>query len=268
MEQFEHAPRVDLHTHVLPGVDDGARDLAETLAMLRVAAEDGTSVLVATPHARRCSARDARTVYELVRDRLEREGIPLELLLGMEEQLLPDLPERLLNGEALPIGGTDWLLVELPDWTLWPDDLVEQLLALRSLGFRPVLAHVERYTPIQHRPERVLEALAAGAILQVNADSLFGQNGPAAQRVAAVLLRAGAVSVLASDAHKPDWRAPRLRTAFERVRDLAGTDLADRLRANSLAIVRGQVIDPPEPDSTLLQAAPTVLERLRSWVGV
>jgi protein-tyrosine phosphatase len=268
VECGERTPRVDIHTHVLPGLDDGARDLAEAIAMLRVAAEDGTSILVATPHARRCSAAAASAGAELVRAALQREGLALTLLLGMEEQLLPDLPDRLLAGEALPLGDTRWLLVELPDWTIWPANLGEQLATIRTLGYRPILAHVERYTPVQRQPERVLEALAAGALLQVNADSLFGQNGPDAQRVAAQLVRAGAVSVLASDAHKPDWRAPRLRAAFDRVRDLAGSEIAERLLRTSHAIVQGEDVPPPEPDLARWQASPSLVDRLRSWVGV
>lgn len=268
MELQERTIRVDLHTHVLPGVDDGARDLAESLAMLHVAAEDGTGVLVATPHARRCTAAMARQAAELVREASHREAIPVTLELGMEEQLLPDLPERLLAGEALPIGDTGWILVELPDWTVWPEDLAEQLRTIRALGYRPILAHVERYTPIQQEPERILEAIAAGALIQVNADSLFGQNGPAAQRTAAHLLRAAAVSVLASDAHRADWRAPRLRAAFERVRDLVSSELAERLHWAAHAIVRGEDVPPPEPDLPVLHASPSLLERLRSWVGV
>ncbi len=265
---LEPAPRVDLHTHVLPGLDDGARDLAESLAMLRVAAEDGTGILVATPHARRCTAAAARSAAELVREHLLRAEIPVTLLLGMEEQLLPDLPDRLLAGEALPIGETRWLLVELPDWTVWPEDLADQLAALRALDYRPILAHVERYVPVQQEPARILEAIAAGARIQVNADSLFGRNGYAAQRVAAQLLRAGVVSVLASDAHKADWRAPRLHAAFQRVRDLAGDEVATRLHRNAHAVVRGEDIPVPEPDLATLEASPTFLERLRSWVGV
>ncbi|MDW8059742.1 MAG: CpsB/CapC family capsule biosynthesis tyrosine phosphatase [Thermomicrobium sp.] len=265
---MEQVPQVDIHTHVLPGLDDGARDEREALAMLRIAVEDGTSVLVATPHARRCTAAAARTTADRLRELLAREAIPLALLVGMEEQLLPDLPERLARGDALSLGDTPWLLVELPDWTIWPEDLVERLRAIRALGFWPILAHVERYVPVQQRPERVLEAIEAGALVQVNADSLFGHHGPAAQRVAALLIRARAVSVLASDAHKPDHRAPRLRAAFERVSRLAGEDVAEELRRTAQAIVSGALVHPPQPDPALLQTSPTLLERLRSWVGV
>lgn len=268
MEQRSLPVQVDIHCHVLPGLDDGARDLDQALAMLRVAVQDGTSILVATPHARRCDAHTVRVTAELLRESAAQQELPLELLVGMEEQLLPDLLERLQSGAALPIGDTRWVLVELPDWTQWPTTLPAQLLELRSAGFRPILAHVERYIPIQREPALALEAIQAGALLQVNADSLFGQNGHAAQHAAARLVRAGAVSILASDAHSPDWRAPRLRDALERVATLASPEAAERLRDTALAVVQDREVPPPNPDPELLAVPTTFLERLRTWVGV
>ncbi|MFN3336676.1 MAG: tyrosine-protein phosphatase [Thermomicrobium sp.] len=268
MEQRTLPVQVDIHCHVLPGLDDGARDLDQALAMLRVAVQDGTSILVATPHARRCDAHAVRLTAELLREHATQQELPLELLVGMEEQLLPDLVERLQTGAALPIGDTRWVLVELPDWTQWPATLPTQLQELRAAGFRPILAHVERYIPIQREPALVLDAIQAGALLQMNADSLFGQNGYAAQQAAARLVRAGAVSILASDAHSPNWRAPRLRDAFERIAALASPETVERLRNTALAVVQDREVQPPNPDPELLATPTTFLERLRLWVGV
>ena len=259
--------QVDIHTHVLPGIDDGARDLDQALAMLHVAATDGTQIVVATPHARRTDAAQVVAALERLQAVMERERLSLRLAIGMEEQLWPDLVDRLLAGTALTLAGARYVLVELPDWTVWPSDLADRLLELRAAGFRPILAHVERYVPVQHQPDRLLEAIAAGALTQVNADSLFGQNGYAAQQVALRLIRAGAVSVLASDAHSPDRRAPRLRPAFERLAALFGEETVIRLQTNAMAVVHDQDIAPPTPSPDVLSAPPTLLERVRAWVG-
>ncbi|MCS7051106.1 MAG: hypothetical protein NZL87_05790, partial [Thermomicrobium sp.] len=119
MERYEQIEQVDLHCHVLPGLDDGARDIEHALAMLQVAAADGTQIIVATPHARRCEAPAVLAEAERLREAAARRGLALQLLTGMEEQLLPDLLERLATGAALPLGSTRWVLVELPDWTTW-----------------------------------------------------------------------------------------------------------------------------------------------------
>jgi protein-tyrosine phosphatase len=259
--------QVDIHTHVLPGIDDGARDIEQALAMLRVAAADGTQIVVATPHARRTDVAQVVAAVERLQEAIDRQSLPLQLASGMEEQLWPDLVDRLLVGTALTLCGTRWVLVELPDWTVWPSDLTDRLLELRAAGFRPILAHVERYGPIQRQPERLLEAIATGALIQVNADSLFGQNGYAAQQVALRLIRAGAVSVLASDAHHPEWRAPRLRPAFERLAALFGEEVISRLQANAVAVVRDQDVASPSPDPDMLSTSMTLLERVRAWVG-
>lgn len=261
-------PQVDLHTHVLPGIDDGARDLTQALAMLRIAAEDGTGILVATPHARRCTVETVRAAAEHLRRASAEAGSTIVIEIGMEEQLLPDLLSRLRSGHALTIANTSWVLVELPDWTIWPSDLAERLGELRAAGFRPLLAHVERYVPIQQVPERICDAIAAGAAIQINADSLFGQNGYAAQRTAARLLQARAVSVLASDAHSPDWRAPRLAAALDRVAALVDPDYADALRRHAFAIVRGEAIALPEPDREILAMPRSLVDRIRAWVSV
>ncbi len=268
MEQRSLPVQVDIHCHVLPGLDDGARDLDQALAMLRIAVQDGTRILVATPHARRCDAHAVRVTAELLRERAAEEELALELVVGMEEQLLPDLLERLQAGAALPIGNTRWVLVELPDWTEWPVTLPTQLHELCCTGFRPILAHVERYIPIQREPALILDAIQAGALPQINADSLFGQNGYAAQQAAIRLIRAGAASILASDAHSPEWRAPRLRGALERIAALTSPETAEHLRKTALAIVQDQDVPPPDPDRELLTAPPTLLERVRTWVGV
>lgn len=268
MQPKSSTPQVDLHTHVLPGLDDGAPNLDHALAMLRIAAEDGTRIIVATPHARRCTPEAVAQALRSLEAALAETELPITLLTGMEEQLLPDLPERLLTEQSRPLAATRWVLVELPDWTTWPADLPTRLQQLRLAGFRPLLAHVERYIPVQHEPELVREALEAGALLQVNADSLFGQNGYAAQQVAVRLLRAGAISVLASDAHSPDWRPPRLQPAFERVAALTSPELAEYLRSTAWAILQDAELAPPTPKWDLLREPLTFLERLRAWVGV
>ena len=141
---------IDIHAHILPGMDDGAEDLRDTLEMARMAVESGISVMVATPHCNIPGVYDNyfdqkfEGIYHRVCNALEAEEIPLQLLLGMEVFATPDLPQMLEEGKLLPINGGRYLLVEFP----FEEDLdyVEEILAaVLDAGLLPVIAHAERY---------------------------------------------------------------------------------------------------------------------------
>ncbi|HWH46121.1 MAG TPA: CpsB/CapC family capsule biosynthesis tyrosine phosphatase [Thermoleophilaceae bacterium] len=208
--------RVDLHLHLLPGVDDGPRTLEESVEVARLAVADGTSRAMVTPHLRSDHLTDAASVpartLELAA-RLEDEGIPLSLVPGAE--LGHDMVGRLgqADFEAVAAGppGARWLLLESPfDGHAWEDwrDAAEEL---RDRGFGVVMAHPER-SPI---PLASLRAeCARGSILQVNAGSLAGGHGERARLAALDLLGAGLAALLASDGHSA-VRPPELQQGLE-----------------------------------------------------
>jgi protein-tyrosine phosphatase len=204
---------VDLHTHVLPGIDDGPRDLRGSVAMAEVAAHGGTRTLVATPHVRadhpRVRPEDLVRRAGEVDEALRERGIGVRVVPGAEVDL--DAAERLSDAElrmtTLGGAGGRHVLLETPYGEL-PEDFEDRLDALVRRGFDLVLAHPERNPTLQHDPER-LGRLAAGALVQLTAGSLAeGRSRPAALAVHA--LREGWATVLASDSHSATWRPPNL----------------------------------------------------------
>jgi protein-tyrosine phosphatase len=206
---------IDLHAHILPGLDDGPESQRGAVAMARMAAAAGTRAMATTSHVNRMfglepgDLADARA--ELA-ERLEEEGIELELLAGGEVSTgrLPELDDGQLREFAL--GGGPYILLECPfspvDGRL--DAMVEDL---QRRGFEVLLAHPERSPTFQRDPARLGRLVDRGALAQVTTGSFAGDFGEIARRAATGMLEQGIVHVLASDAHDPIHRPPDLRAA-------------------------------------------------------
>jgi protein-tyrosine phosphatase len=238
---------VDLHSHVLPRVDDGARDDDEALRMLRIAEEDGIGTIAATPHAHHFPG-------SLVPERVERlnqlaadAGLTIKVVPGSEVRLAADLPARHRDVQLLTLNCSRYLLFELYFDGGWPSYLRRVVDELRALGLWPILAHAERYEAVQRDPAPLRDLIAAGVPIQINAASLVGPAERGAQPTAERLIRDRMVHILASDAHNAAWRPPRLRAAAQRVAEIAGADYAAWMLATSAAIVRGEEITLPAP---------------------
>lgn len=207
--------RVDLHCHLLPGLDDGPRTEAESVELARALVADGVGVVAATPHR---TVRFATPLHELLarvealRALLTAHRVPLEVLTGSEVAVdaLLDMPETEL--EALRLGGTGPLLVELPQRDVGGDPswIVRDLLAR---GVPVLLAHPERIPLLQQDPSVLADLVQRGAHAQVTSGSLIGRYGRTAQHAAVTMLDAGLIDVLASDAHHPELRPPEMEAA-------------------------------------------------------
>lgn len=230
----------DIHCHLLPGVDDGARDWETCLEMARVAVADGIETIVATPHwpgDEEGSSRSER-VLELtgqVQERLEAEGIPLRVLPGHELVILPDVVEALENGEALGLGrsladgngtgDTRYALLETPYQPL-PFFLRDLIFQVQSRNITPVIAHPERNPTVQGKPETLDEYVGIGCLIQVSAGSILGHFGSTVRRTARTILEHGWCHVIASDAHSADGRPPILSTARDAAARIIGPEAA------------------------------------------
>ena len=207
---------IDLHSHVLPGLDDGVRTIDEALALCASAAADGVEVLAATPHVR----HDYPTTPEQMEEALaalQAAGPPVRVVSGGELDLAElDRPKDELARFGL--GGTRWLLVETPYWG-WPLDITERLFQLRLEGFGVVLAHPERNADVQERPELLDPLVAGGTLVQLTAASVDGRLGQRPARCARTLLERGLAHLIASDAHAPDVRAVGLGAAVAALRN-------------------------------------------------
>jgi protein-tyrosine phosphatase len=211
---------LDLHSHVLPGLDDGAADLEESLEICRAAAADGIEVLAGTPHVR----HDHPTTPERMEAALERlqaaaEGI-VRIVGGGELDLAElDRPPEELRRFGLG-GNPEVLLVETP-YVGWPLDLADRLFRLRAAGFRAVLAHPERNAEVQSRPELLEPVVAGGTLVQLTAASVDGRLGRRTAATASLLLERGHAHLIASDAHAAHVRAIGLAAAAAAVGDEA-----------------------------------------------
>ncbi len=237
----------DLHTHILPGLDDGAKTLEEAVEMVRIAAEDGTRAILVTPHSKdvqEASAHDlVHTRLAELREEVDRRGIGIDILLGMENHLTPDLPDLVERGEGYPINGNSYILVELP-FTLYPDYAEEVLFKLQLQGYTPVIAHPERQDSIQRDPG-IMERLVERNILgQVTATSLVGRFGPEAQKSSSTLLKRNLVHIIASDAHRPKGpRTPVMAEAVEEAARLIGRERAEAMTTSTpQAVLEGRAV--------------------------
>jgi protein-tyrosine phosphatase len=237
---------IDLHCHVLPGIDDGPDSIEGSLALARAAAAAGTRTLVATPHVSWRYSPDAATIARLV-DELNRqlaaEGVELEVRTGAEIAMtkLPDIkPEDL---SSLGLGGSSWLLVEPPFAAAVPG-LDAMVLDLQRRGHHVLLAHPERCQAF-HRDRTMLDSLVrAGVLTSVTAGSLIGRFGREPRRFALGLVRDGLIHNVASDAHDHYDRPPGIAVALQR----AGLDpIADWLTCEVPAAILEERDMPPRP---------------------
>jgi protein-tyrosine phosphatase len=251
---------IDLHCHVLAGIDDGPDTIEDSLAIARAALEAGIGTLVATPHVSWRYPNDAATIAELVdalNERLVAEGIAVDVRAGAEiamTRVAEIRPTQLLD---LRLGDGEWLLVE-PPFTQAASGLDDIVLDLQSRGHRVLLAHPER-CPAFHRNPRTLASLVDGGVLtSVTAGSLVGRFGDRARRFALELLQQEMVHNVASDAHDHVARAPGMAAQLEQV---GLWPLVEWLTQDVPAAILGGEEIPSRPAVKLVPAEPP----RRSW---
>ncbi len=243
---------IDTHCHMLPGLDDGPPDAGPALEMARLAADDGVTAVVVTPHMREGDYLNERAKVLAAVARFKaavaEAGIALEILPGSEVHLAPRLAERIASGRLLTYGDRrGYVLLECPYRTR-PMRLEETIFELKVAGITPVIAHPERTRYFQEDVARYEEALRLGALGQMTSSSLLGTFGAAVQKLAETMVRRRLVHVLGSDAHDTEYRPPTLARARARWAELAGEDAArDATRDVPRALVEGTPYEPPPP---------------------
>lgn len=224
---------VDIHTHILPGVDDGAADTEQAKAMVRMAYQDGTRCLFLTPHYRGryrkyYDPEKLRNAFCDLRQALAPEFPELRLILGSEVTYEADAPELLSEGKILSLCGTEYVLLELFS-KMPPSQVLNAVSETIRYGFVPILAHVDRYEVFRKEKGLIDEVLGMGALIQLNADSVLGSNGFWVKRFCHKLIRAGKVHFIASDAHDLLHRTPSLQKCYRQISKKYGKSLADDL---------------------------------------
>jgi len=221
---------IDLHTHILPGIDDGTKSDEEAIEFARVAAEDGTRVVVATPHCKDGffvnSRADVLREVARLRELLQAAGVELQIEPGAEVHICPDLVQRIRDGRATTLADNGkTLLLEL-SLTQYPVELENLVFQLNLAGVVTLFAHPERIRYFQDDLERYENLVRLGAYGQITTGSILGRFGSDVQSFSEELLRRGLVHVLATDAHNLRGRAPRMREAVEAIVPWVGEDRA------------------------------------------
>ncbi|HET9481036.1 MAG TPA: CpsB/CapC family capsule biosynthesis tyrosine phosphatase [Candidatus Polarisedimenticolia bacterium] len=245
------SPLIDIHSHILPAIDDGSRSLEESVQLCRIAEEDGIRELVCTPHVDFRYTNRRSTIegpFERLESAIRGAGLQLRLIKGAEVHMAPDIVVRLRDGDLVTYNDQGrYLLLEFPfqQVIMGVEDIVYRL---RLAGVTPVIAHPERIGYFMDDTDRLFRLIRLGALGQVTGGSLLGQFGEKSQRAGMLMVERHLAHVVASDAHDTSYRRPVLSETAEAIAQRFGED---RARAMVLeypaAIVAGEEINPPEP---------------------
>ena len=221
---------IDLHCHILPGIDDGAPDLETSLSMARIAVDDGIAVTACTPHMMPGyydnTSEGIRTAVEALQAELVKADIPLRLVTGADVHLITGLAGALKRDERLTLADTRYFLFEPPHNTA-PPRMAEAVFDCMAAGFHPIITHPERLRWIEEHYALMGQLVEAGAWMQLTAGSVTGRFGKRTQYWAERMLDEGLVHILATDAHNLRSRAPVLSEAVHAVAQRLGQQAAD-----------------------------------------
>lgn len=225
---------IDIHAHILPGVDDGSESMQTSIQMAKMAAESGVHTLIVTPHCNKEGTFDNFydeyfiERFQTLAKEIEQENIPLQVLPGMEVYATEEVPRLLHKGKLITLNHSRYLLMEFGNYQ--DLSLLEFLFQeLSDLGLHPIIAHPERYPYVQQHPDMVCDWLERGCYLQVNKGSLFGSFGRKARNTSFYLLNHDLVSCIASDAHSQFRRNTDMTETYEYIQNNYSKKYADLL---------------------------------------
>lgn len=254
---------IDIHSHILPSLDDGSQSIGMSIEMARVALTDQIKIMVATPHIKtgrfEYSKRDILHRVDELNKHFRENDVELQVLPGAEYYLEPDLPQRLADGELLTINDTGrYLLIELPS-IMVPEHTERTLYEIQLQGVTPIIAHPERNEVLATRPDILSAYSQRGLLAQVTSTSITGLFGRRVAKAANKMVADGTVQILASDAHTPHRRGPLMSEAFHAVERLWGTQYAQMLGcANPEHIISGRAVEIIRP-----QRKPTLSDTIQ-----
>lgn len=257
---------IDLHSHLLPGIDDGSNSLEMSLEMARIAVADGIRLMACTPHIQpgvyENTSADILEGVGRLRAALQQHGVPLQVVPGADIHVVPDLVEKLQDGRVLTLMAGRYFLFEPPHHIAPPGLLAVAKQALAS-GYVPVLTHPERLTWIETQYQLICDLDEAGCAIQLTAASITGGFGERPKYWSQRLLDEGRVDIVATDAHHPRRRPPLMSSAKLVIEARLGAESAKALFVdNPLAILRNTEL-PHKPRAASFPAKPRLLDRFR-----
>jgi protein-tyrosine phosphatase len=234
---------IDVHAHILPCVDDGARSFEESLKLIDSARKQGITTIIATPHysRRQDNTRQLMDMAEQLNHRVRIDYPDFFLCLGQETYYHEELPERLQQGKALTLAGSRYVLVEFDPGTSW-QTMQRGIRQLGFAGYIPVLAHMERYACLREG-DRVDELLSLGCKMQMNYDSLEGHWYQSEPRWCRRQIKEGKIHLLGTDMHRMDFRPPKIEPAIRWMeKHISPSDIERLTRGNAVRILNHELI--------------------------
>ncbi|MEH7378281.1 tyrosine-protein phosphatase [Neobacillus drentensis] len=242
---------IDLHSHILPGIDDGARDLSESIEMAKKAAEQGIHTIVATPHHLNNRYENPKqTIIDRVRELnkvLLEEKIDLNVLPGQETRIYGEMVEGCETGEILPINNTHYVLVEFSSSHV-PRYTEKLFYDLQMKGLIPVIVHPERNQEIIEHPELLYKLVKKGALSQVTAASVCGDFGKKIKTFSLQLIEANLTHFIASDAHNTTNRTFKMKEAFDIIQAKYGNEMVYLFQENAELVIEGSHVYKEVPE--------------------
>lgn len=237
---------IDIHAHILSGIDDGAEDILTSIKMLQIAAENNISQIILTPHNKpmhhHANPEKIKHMAESLKTKAAKEGLDIQLYTGNELYYRSGLTQELLEGKVLTLAGSDYVLVEFNPMDDY-DYIRNGIYSLMAGGYHPVLAHVERYARLTGRTERVEDLCEMGCCMQVNAGSVMGEYGFGTRLFVRKLLKEQLVHFVATDTHDTGKRAPHMKECADFLERKYGEEYRRRLLdINPMHVIRNEYL--------------------------
>ncbi|MBM7652550.1 tyrosine-protein phosphatase [Neobacillus cucumis] len=242
---------IDLHCHILPGVDDGAKDVSESILMARRAVEQGIRTIVATPHhlnnhyenPKQRILQNVKELNQVLRD----EKIDLTILPGQETRIYGEMVDDYMRGEIQPVNGSPYVLVEFSSSHV-PRYTEKLFYDLQVKGLVPIIVHPERNQEIIEQPDLLYKLVQNGALTQVTASSICGDFGKKIKNFSVQLIEANLTHFIASDAHNIHNRTFKLREAFDLIYEKYGNDIVYMFDDNAALVLKGNNVYKEVPE--------------------
>ncbi|MFT8319989.1 MAG: CpsB/CapC family capsule biosynthesis tyrosine phosphatase [Bacillus sp. (in: firmicutes)] len=243
---------IDIHCHILPGIDDGAKTMEDSLEMAKVAAGEGIKTIIATPHHRNNQFTNKKAdILQNVEDLnkvLVQEKLPITILPGQEVRIFGEVLEDYEKGEILTLNHTKYLFIEFPSSSV-PRYAERLLYDIQTQGIIPIIVHPERNKELQEKPELMYKLVKNGTLTQVTAASVCGYFGKKVKQFSEQLIESNLTHFIASDAHNITSRTFKMNEAFDEIESKFGTDYVYLFTENAELLIEDKNIykEIPEP---------------------
>jgi protein-tyrosine phosphatase len=242
---------IDIHCHILPGIDDGAQSVAESLEMAKAAVKEGIHTIIATPHHKNNRYENPKfsiiTRVNELNEVLEKESIPIKIFPGQEVRIYGEILEDLHSGEILSLNETQYLFIEFPTGHV-PRYAEKLLFDLQLKGITPIIVHPERNRELLERPELLYDLVKKGSLTQVTASSICGYFGKKVRDFSFQLIEANLTHFVASDAHNTHNRAFKVAESIDVIETKYGYDMVSFFTENAELLIKDQNIYKEAPE--------------------